>query len=615
MLLLALGAPRLVAVGGPEIVIVTAPLSQAVNVGAEVTFTVVATGPGALAYQWRHGPKLLQGATNSTLTLSGVQLADAGEYVVRILRGAQVFETSPAILTVAGVSAQDLEGPVLDVTTPPGGFARAYDAAFTFSGTANDDTGVIGILYQQDGNPWVTLPPAVDWTCGVSLQPGTNVFQFTAVDVAGNYSATQKVVLFYSVTQSLALTIVGSGQVTGLPGLPTGQGYDVEIGRNFTLHAVPGAGNYFSYWLVNGEASTDSMLTFFMWSNTTVTAHFVANPFLPLQGSYAALIYDANNPVHESSGLLTFKLTSQGAFAGRLVYGGVSHACSGQFGMDLRAEKTIVRSLPASPIIVTLQLAAASDQLTGSIREGSQISTLLGYRATFHPTLNPATNFAGRYTLALSGGGDPAISPQGNGCGAVTVTTAGAVTFKGRLGEGTAVTQKVPLAANGQWAFYVTLHKGAGSILGWLTLADTGSSDVSGLLLWTKPAGIYGALYPTGFVCEVTTTGSRYVAPLAGSRVINLSNAVVRLEGGNLAESSTHAVYLSESNKVTPFSPGTNLLTISLSTSSGLISGSFIHPQSLKKSVIKGALLQRQNVGSGYFLGTNQSGSFSLGAP
>jgi len=616
VLLLCLGALRLAAVGGPEIIIATAPLSQVVNVGGNVTFVVLATGPGALSYQWRHGANLIQEATNFALTITNAQIADAGEYVVKILRGGQAIETSPAVLTVGGVSVQDLKAPKLDVTSPSGNFARVTGDQFTFAGTANDDAGVIGICYQQNGNPnpWVTLPPAVDWTCGVTLQPGTNVFLFKAVDIVGNYSVTQEVVLFYSVTQPLSLTIVGNGQVKGAV---NGQG--MEVGRNYTLSAIPSAGNYFSYWDANGVVSTDPTLNLFIEPSTsTVTAHFVANPFLSLQGNYTALFYDNSNPIHETSGLLTFKLTDQGKFSGKLVLGGTSYSCSGQFGTDLRAQVTIVtivRNPPGTAIVVALQLAPISDRVTGSISNGAQTSTVEGYRATFHSTLNPAGSFAGKFTLAISGSVDPAAGPQGNGYGAVTVTTAGAVTFKGALGEGTPVTQQVPLASNGQLAFYVPLHKGKGSILGWLTLADTGSSDVSGLLLWTKPAGVAGTLYPTGFVSEVTTLGSRYQPPASGTRVLNFSNSLVRLEGGNLATPSTQDVFLNELNKVTLLSAGTNKLAITLSTSSGLISGSFTNPQTLKKSVIKGAVLQRQNLGSGYFLGTNQSGSFFFGRP
>src|SRR6185503_15087657 len=99
-LLLAFSSARLAAVGGPEIVILTPPLSLAVNIGGNVTFIVLATGPGVLSYQWRHGSKLIQGATNSSLTIPNAQIADDGEYVARIMRGGQGIETSPAILTV-----------------------------------------------------------------------------------------------------------------------------------------------------------------------------------------------------------------------------------------------------------------------------------------------------------------------------------------------------------------------------------------------------------------------------------------------------------------------------------------------------------------------------------
>src|SRR6185503_20048216 len=125
-LLLAFSSARLVAVGGPEIVILTPPLSLAVNVGGDVILTVLATGPGVLTYQWWHGDRLIPGATNFTLTIPNAQVADAGEYVARIMRGGQGVETSPAVQTVGGVSVQDVSGPELNVTSPPGSFARVY---------------------------------------------------------------------------------------------------------------------------------------------------------------------------------------------------------------------------------------------------------------------------------------------------------------------------------------------------------------------------------------------------------------------------------------------------------------------------------------------------------
>ncbi len=58
--------------------------------------------------------------------------------------------------------------------------------------------------------------------------------------------------------------------------------------------------------------------------------------------------------------------------------------------------------------------------------------------------------------------------------------------------------------------------------------------------------------------------------------------------------------------------PNTNKLALTLTSSSGLLGGSFVHPDTLKKSTLKGVVLQKQQIGGGYFLGTNQSGTLSL---
>jgi hypothetical protein len=44
-----------------------------------------------------------------------------------------------------------------------------------------------------------------------------------------------------------------------------------------------------------------------------------------------------------------------------------------------------------------------------------------------------------------------------------------------------------------------------------------------------------------------------------------------------------------------------------------LFQGSVINPATGKPIAVKGALLQKQNLGFGYFLGTNQTGSVFLG--
>jgi hypothetical protein len=56
-----------------------------------------------------------------------------------------------------------------------------------------------------------------------------------------------------------------------------------------------------------------------------------------------------------------------------------------------------------------------------------------------------------------------------------------------------------------------------------------------------------------------------------------------------------------------------NTLSLSLTLSSGLFSGSATVPGTRQSVWFKGALLQNRDVGCGYFLGTNQSGSVYFG--
>jgi len=68
--------------GAPTIT--TQPVAQAVSVGANVTFTVAATGSGTLSYQWLKNGVAISGATSSTYTIGAAAAGDAADYSVRV---------------------------------------------------------------------------------------------------------------------------------------------------------------------------------------------------------------------------------------------------------------------------------------------------------------------------------------------------------------------------------------------------------------------------------------------------------------------------------------------------------------------------------------------------
>ena len=104
----------------------TQPQGQSVSAGTAVTFTVVATGSPAPAFQWTKNGANLTGATAASLTIATAQTADAGNYAVVVTNSAGTVTSSPATLTVnpaTGGTAPAIVTHPVSVTAAPGGTA------------------------------------------------------------------------------------------------------------------------------------------------------------------------------------------------------------------------------------------------------------------------------------------------------------------------------------------------------------------------------------------------------------------------------------------------------------------------------------------------------------
>jgi Immunoglobulin domain len=82
---------------GPQIT--EQPTNETVLEGSEANFSVTASGSG-LSYQWSFDTTNLVGATNATLTLTNVQLDQAGTYAVLVSNSIDSTLSSNAVLTV-----------------------------------------------------------------------------------------------------------------------------------------------------------------------------------------------------------------------------------------------------------------------------------------------------------------------------------------------------------------------------------------------------------------------------------------------------------------------------------------------------------------------------------
>ncbi|HXF10900.1 MAG TPA: LamG-like jellyroll fold domain-containing protein, partial [Desulfuromonadaceae bacterium] len=169
--------------------IVTQPTNRTVTVGQSTTFTVSATGTGPLRYQWRFNGASVAGATNSTLTLSNIQVSQAGNYSVLVTNVLGAAASSNAVLTVTGTRP--------GIITQPANQWTVVGGAVTFTVSA---TGTGPLNYQ-----WKFNGANIGGATGASLTL-TNV----QLAQAGNYSVT--VTNAFGSTNSInaALTVVTS---------------------------------------------------------------------------------------------------------------------------------------------------------------------------------------------------------------------------------------------------------------------------------------------------------------------------------------------------------------------------------------------------------------------
>ena len=98
-------------------VITSQPTAQTAPVGGNATFAVTATGHATLTYQWAKDDTDLPGETEATLSLTNVQLADAGNYSVTVTNSVGSVTSSAVALVLSGVPPTITMPPVARTVT------------------------------------------------------------------------------------------------------------------------------------------------------------------------------------------------------------------------------------------------------------------------------------------------------------------------------------------------------------------------------------------------------------------------------------------------------------------------------------------------------------------
>ena len=182
------------------------PTSRNLFAGESASFAVAVVGPGPLAYQWlKDGQPLadggrFSGATNSSLSVTGALVPDAGTYSVRVSNVYTNITSSTALLQVVkrtqtlsfgAVSPQVFQGdaPFIIAATASSGLVVALEhtagpgslAGNTFSLGAE---GVVNIRGVQGGNDFY-LPTTNQVSFRVVGQTPVSVNVPTSVDLVG----------------------------------------------------------------------------------------------------------------------------------------------------------------------------------------------------------------------------------------------------------------------------------------------------------------------------------------------------------------------------------------------------------------------------------------------
>ena len=209
------------------------PGSVTVLTGGSVTFTINFTGTPAPTFQWLKNGVAIPGATNATLPLSNIALADAGSYSVALTNSLGSATSAAATLTVT-------QAPVAPsiVTAPVAQTVVAGNAVqFTVNATG---TPTPTLQWLKDG---VAIDGATDATLTLPSVQLTDAGQYSVL-VSNSQGAVTSAAALLTVTPAAAAPVFSSPPVS----------QTVAAGATVVFNAPAIASPAPTYsWLLNGQ--------------------------------------------------------------------------------------------------------------------------------------------------------------------------------------------------------------------------------------------------------------------------------------------------------------------------------------------------------------------------
>jgi hypothetical protein len=369
--------------------IVQQPSDQAVTVGSNAVFSVIADGLQPLAYVWYFGTTALNdndrisGSTNSILTISNAQTSDAGTYYVQIIDAAGTSISSTSVVLTVAVPPAITVQPV-SRSVPPG-------LPTSFSASAS------GTVLQYQ------------WQLNGTNIPGATGSSYNIAAVAANHLG-----LYHLIVSNAAGTVVSADAKLTF-------GNVAAWGRNLSGESLPPA-DLTNAFAVAGSfgasfaARADG--TVVAWGSGTATN-------VPASGTnVVALAANGGTVVLRADGtIIGWNFGASAQIPVPAASNIVAVAAGNNFGFALRAEGTLVpwglsplTNVPAGLNHVTSIACGVSHSLALK-DDGSVVSWGLGSVTNVPFNVTNVIGIAAGYSHSLALKADGTVTAWGSGTG------------------------------------------------------------------------------------------------------------------------------------------------------------------------------------------------------
>lgn len=614
-------------VSAPSSPVLAAPLvSRLVRLNEAIVLNASASGLG-IAWQWTKNASVISGANSATYAKTFGSLNDAGVYAVAVAGpgGTSTSTANIGIVSAAATPVSVNEGENMEITVSAAGPGLTYqwyrDGVILVPG----DPRITGINSAKLSITGLTALDASVYHCAVSMPDALNPGVLTMNSGNFTVNGTFKPVSIgggpyvWQVGRQVSLTIGTRFNATSLKitGLPKGVTYNPANGQISGIPEAAIAASTFKVTASNGLGSGPERSYAFSVLGFDADGIGVFNGLITHSDTFTDAKY---------GGSLNLVVATSGFYTGTLRLGTASHPLNGRLmdgGAGIATTLINITRTGKNALTLDLDVDLSNGHLTGTLGDGSQLTSVEAWRSIWTKTITPGT-LATTYTAALAppeaGVGVTPDYPLGDGVSFISISTLGVVTWKGTLADGTTITGTTTMGPGGQIPLHVMLYTAAapGSITGWTAATQPISGDplLDGSARWNKSRQSTGSMaYRDGFAPhDLTVIGGKFIKPT--SIILGMANqagnASITFAEGGLATPISTTFQISSLNKpvltgVTTPAKLAMTLNVTSPTNLGLISGSFeiaeAPPSKVKRTVkYTGAIVNRLEVGTGHFL-------------